>query len=173
MRVLVTGSRKWDRPDVIWACLDIIAAEAAKVGETRLVVVHGCALGADTTADKWVRRGGHPLDVTAERHPANWREHPRSAGIIRNRRMVEAGADVCLAFVRGDSYGTSHCVRAAEEAEIPVQRLDYDDLPKPRCPACRCDPELCESDDTGQHCADQSCGSCLHGCPVECTVCAS
>lgn len=130
MRVLVTGSRRWDRADVIWACLDIIASEAAKVGEERLVVVHGCAHGADTHADKWVRRGGHPLAVTAERWPANWREYPRSAGILRNRRMVEAGADLCLAFVRGNSYGTSHCMRAAEEAEIPVQPLDYDSLPE-------------------------------------------
>jgi len=130
MRVLVTGSRTWDRADVVEACLDIIAAEAAGIGETQLVVVHGCAAGADALADRWVRRDGHPLHVTAERHPANWAENHRSAGILRNRRMVNAGADVCLAFLRGSSYGTSHCMRAAEEAGIPVQVLDYDSLPE-------------------------------------------
>ncbi len=42
-----------------------------------------------------------------------------------------------------------------------------------RCPACRCDPAQCEADDSGQHCADQSCGSCLHGCPLDnCRACS-
>lgn len=129
MRVLVTGSRRWDRTDVIWACLDIIAAEAAKEGVDRLTVVHGCALGADMAADKWVRRGGHPLEVKAERHPARWGEEGRAAGILRNRRMVAKGADVCLAFVRDRSSGAEHCAGEAERADIPVQYLDYDELP--------------------------------------------
>ncbi len=130
MRVLVTGSRRWDRADVIEACLDIIAAEAAGVGEEQLVVVHGCAVGADALADRWVRRDGHPLQVTAERWPANWTDHGRAAGILRNRKMVAAGADVCLAFVRDASPGAQHCAREAERADIPVQWLDYADLPE-------------------------------------------
>lgn len=36
--------------------------------------------------------------------------------------------------------------------------------PQPDC--CRCDPELCATDDTGEHCDTQSCGVCLHGCPA-------
>lgn len=42
-----------------------------------------------------------------------------------------------------------------------------------RCPECRCDPVLCETDDTGDHCEEQSCGSCLHGCPLDpvCVAC--
>lgn len=34
-------------------------------------------------------------------------------------------------------------------------------------PCCICDPQLCTTDDTGQHCADRSCGRCLHGWPQE------
>ena len=33
-------------------------------------------------------------------------------------------------------------------------------------PCCRCNPALCATDDTGQHCTDQACGWCLHGCPA-------
>lgn len=128
MRVLVTGSRSWDRPDVIEACLDILAYEASAAGYEQMTVVHGCARGADEYADRWVRKGGHPLDVSAERHPANWRDHGRSAGLHRNRKMVAAGADVCLAFVREASTGAQHCVREAERSEIPVQYVDYADL---------------------------------------------
>ncbi|MEU4779231.1 hypothetical protein [Micromonospora sp. NPDC023633] len=31
---------------------------------------------------------------------------------------------------------------------------------------CICDPHLCATDDTGEHCNDRSCGFCLHGCPA-------
>ncbi|MER7126675.1 hypothetical protein [Micrococcus luteus] len=33
-------------------------------------------------------------------------------------------------------------------------------------PCCRCNPLVCAADDTGEHCADQACGVCLHGCPA-------
>ena len=36
--------------------------------------------------------------------------------------------------------------------------------PVPAC--CRCDPKTCADDDMGDHCAEQSCGWCLHGCPA-------
>lgn len=130
MRVIVTSSRTWDRPDVVHGCLSIVAKEAAAVGETELVVVHGCAAGGDTYADEWVRMGGHPLNVRAERHPPNYRKHGRQATWIRNREMVRRGAHLCLAFIRGRSNGATGTADWAEEAEIPTQRLDYDSLPE-------------------------------------------
>lgn len=30
---------------------------------------------------------------------------------------------------------------------------------------CWCDPVLCATDDTDDHCADTNCAMCLHGCP--------
>lgn len=129
MRVLVTGSRSWDRQDVIEACLDIIAAEAAAEGVERLVVVHGCAQGADMFADRWTRRPGHPLEVRAERHPADWTKG-KGAGHARNRRMIQAGADVCLAFIRDASSGATRCAEWAERAGIHVERLEYGSLPE-------------------------------------------
>ncbi|MEV7805050.1 helix-turn-helix transcriptional regulator [Microbispora sp. NPDC088329] len=35
---------------------------------------------------------------------------------------------------------------------------------RPRC--CRCDPFWCRTDESGEHCAERSCGRCLHGCPA-------
>ena len=34
----------------------------------------------------------------------------------------------------------------------------------PAC--CRCDPALCETDDTGDHCTTSGCAYCLEGCPA-------
>jgi len=141
MRVIVTGSRTWDRKDVIWTALDILATEAAKIGEPQLVVAHGACWprrddetgllpqrSADYLADLWVRRGGHPLPVLRDAMPAKWREHHRAAGHLRNKALVEKGGDVVLAFIRDASPGTQDCIRLAERAGIPVQVIDYDDI---------------------------------------------
>jgi len=115
---------------MVWRCLDVVAAEAARAGVEELVVVHGCAPGADTLADRWTRIPGHPLRVRVERHPADWRRYPRAAGVVRNRAMVRAGAEVCLAFIRDQSAGATDCAREAERAGIPVQVVDFADLPE-------------------------------------------
>jgi hypothetical protein len=50
-------------------------------------------------------------------------------------------------------------VTAAMRAALATERRPD------RCPECRCDPVLCETDTSGEHCAGQSCPTCLHGCP--------
>lgn len=117
-RVLVTGSRLWTTPADIYKALDEYLA-----ADPNLIVVHGaCRTGADAHADAWCRR----MSVAVERHPARWRPHGiynPQAGLVRNRAMVELGADVCLSFIRDGSRGASHCARLAEEAGIPVRRF--------------------------------------------------
>lgn len=57
---------------------------------------------------------------TVERHPAEWDKHGKAAGPIRNQKMVDLGATVCLAFPLPGSRGTAHCMSAARKASIPV-----------------------------------------------------
>lgn len=128
MRVILTGSRSWDRPDVIHGILDIIAKETAAIGD-RLTLVHGaCPSGADAHADAWYRakRGEMPLGV--ERHPANWREHGKRAGFLRNQELVRLGADLVLAFLRDESPGTTGCIELAERAGLTVQVIHYEEV---------------------------------------------
>jgi hypothetical protein len=124
MRVLVTGSRTWEAVDVIRTALDILAKEAFAIDE-ELTVVHGaCPKGADAIADEWAREKGRHWPIHAERYPANWRDDGHSAGFKRNARMVQAGADLCLAFIHHRSKGASHCANLAEREGITVRRFE-------------------------------------------------
>lgn len=114
MRVLITGSRDWD--DRI-----VIARALLEVPHLRPTLVHGGAKGADRIAMECA----YEMEWDIEVHPAIWRPHGiynPQAGLVRNRKMVDLGADLCLAFIRNGSRGASHCARLAEEAGIPTRR---------------------------------------------------
>ena len=81
------------------------------------VVVHGGAAGADRLAGDVVAGMGYAVEV----FKADWEGNGRRAGPIRNQWMVNAGADVCLAFPLAGSVGTWDCVRRARAAGIPVE----------------------------------------------------
>jgi hypothetical protein len=68
LRVLVTGSRTWERPDLVWAALDRLAEHRP----VTLTVVHGAApRGADRHAAAWVANGRRlGYLVVEEAHPA-------------------------------------------------------------------------------------------------------
>jgi hypothetical protein len=130
----VTGSRGWVDEDAIrGAFAQVISLH----GPENVTVVHGaCPHGADALADE-IAAGWTGL--TIERHPADWDRHGRAAGFRRNAEMVDAGADVCLAFIgpcskRGcpdpqphGSHGASHTADLAEKAGIPVRRFPVRD----------------------------------------------
>ena len=120
-RILVTGSRDWpdDDEQLPWE-LGLATGEGTRDGR-RVVIVHGaCPTGADALADRLSR--DHGFDVEA--HPADWERHGKAAGPIRNREMVDAGADVCLSFILDASPGATGCADMAERAGIPVRRFE-------------------------------------------------
>jgi hypothetical protein len=123
VRVLVTGSRAWTDPDLVRERL----RECVVPGQA-LTVVHGGAGGVDATAANWcaehIARG---WAVAAECHRADWSKHGMRAGIIRNIEMVKAGADLCLAFIRDESKGASHCARIAQQAGIETRIYRWED----------------------------------------------
>ena len=118
-RVLVTGSRTWTDTAVIRDAL-------AQVWHPAAVLVSGAnPRGADRLAEQcWTAWGG-----TVERHPANWDQHGRAAGIRRNQHMIGLGADLCLAFIRNNSPGATHCATTTHQAGIPttIHRADEAD----------------------------------------------
>jgi hypothetical protein len=114
-RILVTGSRDWDDVAVVMTAL----RDAANGLPRDTVLVHGaCPTGADALAEKVWLASGRPV----ERHPADWAGYGRYAGPRRNKQMVDLGADVCLAFIKGGSAGASGTAKMADDAGIPVIR---------------------------------------------------
>lgn len=124
-RVLITGSREWLTTDMISLAL---AMELESF--PTITVVHGdCPSGADLYARRWaeeriltdMRQG--VATVRHEAYPAYWDELGKSAGPIRNKYMVDLGADVCLAFPTPSSRGTISCMKLAQAAGIEVVNL--------------------------------------------------
>lgn len=113
MRVLITGSRDWTDARAIRDRLDLYH------GAHFLTVVHGaCPTGADAIAAAWVaEQRGY---AEAEPWPADWDAHPTKAGPIRNQAMVKAGADICLAYIKGRSKGATHTAGLALKAGIEL-----------------------------------------------------
>lgn len=122
MRILITGSRTWTDRNAIYDVLDKIYYETR--GHTVPTIVHGaCPRGADAIASDWVRVTRKPgWTIGEERHPADWHLYGKAAGPRRNAEMVNAGADICLAFIKGNSRGATGCADLAEKAGIRTVR---------------------------------------------------
>ena len=62
---------------------------------------------------------------TIERHPADWDQYGRSAGMIRNREMAKA-ADSLIAFWDGKSKGTANMIQTSEKMGLAVKVVRYE-----------------------------------------------
>lgn len=113
-RLLITGSRTWSDVAVIEREFEVVAKHEGSA----VVLVSGGAKGADTLCEQIAERHGWVV----ERHLPDWSVGKR-AGFDRNRKMVDLGADMCLAFIKDDSAGASQCSRIAKEAQIPTRAI--------------------------------------------------
>lgn len=139
MRILVTGSRKWKNRLLLSAAL--VAASGESLNED-VTVVHGAGGNADMMADREARSymfhvEPHRADWQApcretckpgHRKTKNDREYCPAAGNYRNQEMVDAGADICLAFYQPDAanIGTNDCVNRCIRAGIKIRAYGRD-----------------------------------------------
>lgn len=127
VRILVTGSRDWEDVETIRRAL-LWAITTYGAQGRRLLLVHGdCPDGADAIAHaEWLRLSrSNDLHLLApERHTVtrdDWTRIGKRAGPQRNQRMVDEGAEVCLAFPLPSSKGTVDCMHKAEDAGIEIK----------------------------------------------------
>ena len=106
-RVAIIGSREWSDYEMIRDYVYSLDDDD--------IVVSGGAKGADSFAEFYARERG--LAVLIFR--ADWDQHGRRAGLIRNHDIIGAAARV-VAFWDGVSTGTKHSLRLAEERNKPA-----------------------------------------------------
>lgn len=110
MRVLVCGGRDYRNRNAVWRALDWLH-EAKGI----TAVIQGAADGADRWAAEW----GVERQVPVCSFPADWDQHGKAAGPIRNRRMLAEGKpDGVVAFPGG--RGTLDMTNAAEALGLKV-----------------------------------------------------
>lgn len=120
-RLLITGSRNHQWTPYDSHALLIAVRKILEKTHALPTLVHGGATGADTEA---ALAGQRLLGLPIEVHRADWNTYGRAAGPIRNKEMVNLGADLCLAFPdhpKGQgSRGTWGCIELAYQSGIPV-----------------------------------------------------
>jgi hypothetical protein len=112
MRVLICGSRDWKYPEVIDAFVKSLPKTT--------IIIEGECRGADIQA----RMSAIKYGLEVERYPANWKKYGKSAGVIRNKEMLEKGKpDLVVAFHENlkKSKGTKNMIAQAMTKGIPIK----------------------------------------------------
>ena len=117
MKILICGDRKWTDEQKI---IDVLFPYVFK----NPTIIHGAAKGADSIGGKIA------IDYNLRTTPyrANWSEHKRAAGPIRNREMLKLNPDLVLAFHNNldKSKGTKDMIKIARELGIEVKVFSSD-----------------------------------------------
>ena len=102
-RLVVAGGR--DFKDYPLMCKFLDSMLRAKAKTHAIVIVCGMARGADKLGEKYAYERGYQVQP----HPANWEEHGKRAGYLRNEEMAK-NSDATVAFWDGVSVGTKHMI---------------------------------------------------------------
>lgn len=86
----------------------------------KIVIVSGCARGADTLGMRYASENIFDVD----KYPADWDKYGKKAGYMRNVEMAE-NADALIAFWDGKSKGTKHMIDIATERNLPIRVIRY------------------------------------------------
>lgn len=118
VRILACGSRHYKDRDTVNRVLDALFV---KYGN-RMCLITGGAVGADELARQWAtsRKCDHVV------YYARWETEGKSAGPIRNQRMIRLKPKRVVAFLvnkSGENRGTNHMISLAAEAGVRVKRF--------------------------------------------------
>ena len=114
MKTIIAGGRTVTDDALITAAVDACPWSISEI-------VSGAAKGVDQLGEDWAEQN----EIPVKRFPANWKEHGRAAGPIRNREMAEY-AEALIAIWDGQSKGTGNMIKTAEKLglEVSVYRIE-------------------------------------------------
>lgn len=116
-RVVIAGCRNYNNYAKAKAYIDFCLCNIRK--ENDIVIVSGCASGADAIGERYAEENGFKV----EKYPADWEKYGKSAGPKRNEEMAKA-CDFVICFWDGKSKGTKNMVENAKKYKKTV-RIKY------------------------------------------------
>ena len=118
-KVLICGGVDFSDEVLFTETLDSV------IDKDNTVIVSGGAKGADSLAEKYAADNGIEIKV----FPAEWGKYGRSAGPIRNKKMLDFISDdgnaLVIAFWNGKSRGTKNTIENAQKMKIATLIVDY------------------------------------------------
>lgn len=108
MKVIVAGGRDFTNYALVEEAIKISGFEISQI-------VSGKAKGVDTLGEVWALANNIPVEA----FPADWSQHGRAAGPIRNKQMAEY-ADALIAIWDGESKGTANMIQQARNKQLNV-----------------------------------------------------
>jgi hypothetical protein len=128
MKILVCGGREYNNKAKVFDVLHDLCMRYSENYDlidnwlpTDILIISGEASGADTLAADFAL-----VHCTQYRgYPADWNKHGRSAGYIRNQKMLnEEHPDLVVAFPGG--RGTANMIEIARKAGVKVMEIKDD-----------------------------------------------
>lgn len=116
MKVIIAGSREiTDFNLLVKAINKAHDEEGISVGE----IVSGGARGIDTLAEQFANEASIPITVIPVT-TYEWSTIGKSAGILRNIKLLNTGANALIAIWDGKSKGTKHMINIARKKGLKV-----------------------------------------------------
>lgn len=130
IRILVCGGRTFNNKKLCYSTLDTLCLNRGfYIGDKdgnwlpRAIIINGGAKGADHLSTEWAMT----YDTGLKEYPADWDQHGKAAGPIRNQQMLDEGKpDIVVAFPGG--RGTADMVRRAKKAGIEVIEVENENM---------------------------------------------
>ena len=115
-RVIIAGGRDFNNYPGLAKAMDFLLSNVTD----DITIVCGKARGADALGEQYAKERGY----TIRYFPADWDEHGRPAGFIRNEQMAQ-NADALVAFWDGKSRGTQHMIETAQKHKLDIRVKRY------------------------------------------------
>lgn len=113
MKLAIVGSRSFNNYSLFKQVMESLSDKIEEI-------ISGGADGADTLAGRYANENKIPLTI----FQPNWDKYKKSAGIIRNKQIVDRAQKV-IAFWDGKSPGTKYTIEYAKSQKKDVQIIPF------------------------------------------------
>ena len=113
-RVVIAGCRNYNNYDEAKLYIDFCLSDIRK--ENDIIIVSGCASGADAIGERYALENGFEV----KKYPADWAKYGKSAGPKRNEQMAKI-SDYVICFWDEKSRGTKSMINYAKKYNKPLK----------------------------------------------------